>query len=401
MKRRLPASFLLALLASLSLAAHAQTFSVIHTFATQDGLIWPNAGMTLRGGLLFGTAYGGGSAGNGGVYQMKYNGSTWVFTPISDLSAGGAEPLARVVFGPDGHLYGTTFKGQNFQPGIVFNLTPPLSICKAAKCYWTEESRHVFPSFDGDGETLRDGDLIWDQQGNMYGTTAGGGTNGMGTVFQMPSPYWAEAPIYNFSGPDGNDPEDGVVTDNNRNFFGTTYFGGAHNDGTVFKLWYVPGVGWQELVLYSFTNGTDGAHPIAGVILDSSGNLYGATYQGGSANGGTVFELTPSGDTYTFKLLYSLPAANLNSGPSQSLSMDASGNLYGTTYRGGAFQMGSIFKLANTGDTWTYTSLHDFTGGADGALPQTQVTIDTDGTLYGTAYQGGSNNYGVVWMVKP
>ena len=171
--------------------------------------------------------------------------------------------------------------------------------------------------------------------------------------------------------------------------------------GTVFELTYVPGIGWTEQVLYNFQNAGDGALPFGGLILDSSGNLYGSTRNGGSGGGGTVFELSPSGDTWTFKLLYSFSGVGIPCGPVATLSMDSAGNLYGTTQCDGIYNNGSVFKLSNTENGWVHTSLHDFTGGTDGGDPVSNVSIDTDGTLYGTASGGGDHGYGVVWMIKP
>ena len=138
---------------------------------------------------------------------------------------------------------------------------------------------------------------------------------------------------------------------------------------------------------------------MAGVALDSSRNLYGVTREVEQGQGSAVFELSPSGNTWTFQLLYEFPVGW--GGSYGNLTLDAAGNLYGTTTSGGANLKGSVFKLTNTDNGWVYTSLHDFTGGSDGGFPSSNVTIDTDGTLYGTAEQGGSNNRGVVWMITP
>jgi hypothetical protein len=132
--------------------------------------------------------------------------------------------------------------------------------------------------------------------------------------------------------------------------------------------------------------------------MDSSGNLYGATRIGYPDTGPAVFELSPSGDTWTFKVLYGFPPDW--EGPHASLTLDAAGNVYGTTLRGGAFKMGNVFKLTNTANGWVYTSLHDFTGGEDGGYPVSNVSIDVDGTLYGTT-STGTAGAGNVWMIKP
>ena len=188
-----------------------------------------------------------------------------------------------------------------------------------------------------------------------------------GTVYELtPSGNgYTESVLYSFSGPDGASPYAGLVFDNKGNLFGTTYRGGSNDAGTVFELTYVPGVGWTEHVLYNFQNASDGEYPFGGLIFDSAGNLYGTTIDGGSGGGGTVFELSPSGDTWTFKLLYSFSGQG-DCGPGATLTMDGAGNLYGTTYCDGIYNNGSVFKLSNTQNGWVYTSLHDFTGGTDG-----------------------------------
>ena len=185
--------------------------------------------------------------------------------------------------------------------------------------------------------------------------------------------------------------------------------------GTVFELSYSPGSGWTETVLHSFQNGmtakyTDGFQPIGGLIMDADGNLYGTTWLGGSGLGGTVYELSPFANGWTFTVLYSFTFDEglTGCGPVAPLTMDTAGNLYGTTQCDGVFDEGSVFKLTKADNGWVYTSLHDFNDDDDGPYgPMSNVTIDTDGTLYGTATGGGIYNYlcgggcGVVWMIKP
>ena len=387
-------------------AARAQTFSVIHTFTGTaiDGR-YPGFGVTLRGGNLYGTTNGNGY-GDGTVFQMTRQGDNWVLVPLYIFSGpDGSGPYARVVFGPDGHLYGTA-GGGTLQNGVVFQLTPPLSICKTAGCYWKETVLHNFASGD-DGADPGYGDLIFDFDGNIYGVTSFGAAQG--TVFQLQQSgnTWTENILYSFGfPPDGGEPFGGLIFDQNGNLWGTTAVGGNFVQyGTVFELMKV-GAGWQELFPYSFRGANDGAYPIAGLISDSSCNFYGTTSAGGSAGGGTVFELTPSGNGWTLYILYSF--SGNNGGPFGPLTMDAAGNLYGITGGDGAYALGNVFKLTHTGNSWVYTSLHDFTGGADGEYPLGNVTIDTDGTLYGTAAAGGSVQgncapvgCGTVWMIKP
>jgi len=395
---------LIAVVASLSLAAHAQTYSVIYNFTGAGDGGYPYAGVTLRGGNLFGTTtYAG--VGNGTVYELMRSGSNWVNIPLSALAGGGNEPTARVVFGPDGKLYGTTAQGGNQGAGVIFNLTPWMTVCPSLNCSWRENLVHQFQGFPNDGIAPWYGDLIWDLQGNIYGTTGSGGANDTGTVFEL-SPSgngYTEQIIYSFPhNYDEGYPRASVIMDGSGNLFGTAT-GFTDNAGNVFELSYTPGVGWVESDLYKFQNGDDGGDPEGGLVMDGLGNLYGTTAWGGSGGGGTVFELSPAGNSWTFKVIYSLRGLfkNQNCGPRASLSIDAAGNLYGTTACDGANGYGSVFKLTNTQNGWAYTALRDFAADGKGANPFSNVTIDTDGTLYGTAQLGGSAGYGVVWMIKP
>jgi uncharacterized repeat protein (TIGR03803 family) len=252
--------------------------------------------------------------------------------------------------------------------------------------------------------------VVFDSASNLYGTTQfSSGDNYDGMVYElMPSDGgWKETAVYNFrAGAGGAQPYAGVIFDNAGNLYGTTLGDGSYNCGVVFQL-TPSGSGWTENILYSFNpSDGDGCLPTAGVIFDQSGNLYGATLEGGSGGGGTVFELTPSNGSWTYNVLYSF---NGSCGPSASLVMDGKGNLYGTTVCDGSYGYGNVFKLTPSGSSWAYTSLYDFTGGSDGARPSSNVVFDTAGNLYGTTSEGGYLNYcatggsgcGVVWEITP
>ncbi len=398
-----------------SLVSYAQTFSVIHAFTGGADGRFPNAGVTIRGNSLFGTTSTSGDFDDpsyGVVYQVYQSGSQWITTPISQFTDfnGPRTPEARVMFGPDGHLYSTTSSDGHSGDGTVFLLTPPLSACKTAKCSsgsWAQTVLHTFVY--PDGYNPGSADIAFDPQANLYGTTLyGGGSNGDGTVYELQrsGSTWTESILYIFKGQsDGRTPAGGVIRDNNGNLFGTTVGGGMFDLGTVWELTNVPGVGWVETILYKFQNALDGISPWAGLVMDQSGNLYGGTSTGGTEEGGTIFELSPAGNTWTYNVLYNLPGS---CGPQASLTIDTAGSLYGTTPCGGAAGKGNVFKLTKTGNGWQYTSLYDFTGGADGELPMSNVSIDTAGTLYGTTSYGGSfegicggQGCGVVWMIRP
>jgi len=383
-----------------SSAAQAQTYTVIHEFSGYDGAI-PTAGVTVKAGNLWGTTSAGGGGSGGTVYELL-PGAPWRLVTIVDFADA---PEARVIFGSDGHPY-TTMSGSGSGYGLVVNLLPPITICKTANCFWRLNELHSFTDSSSDGAKPGYGDLIWDQQGNIYGTTTVAGSAGVGTVYELmppvpPSKIWTEKVIWNFNGHDGLHPQNGVIFDGNGNLLGTAKEGGANAFGSIFKL-TPSGNTWTETNVYDFQGGSDGQYPIAGLMIDSSGNLYGATSDGGSGGGGTVFELSPSGNTYIFKLLYSFSGqSGKNCGPWGTPSMSA-GNLYGTTYCDGPNNLGSIFKLTSTPNGWVYTSLHDFPQfSGDGDLPISNVTFDASGNMYGTASRNTLNAGGVVWEITP
>jgi len=389
-------------------AAQAQTYQVIHNFTGAGDGVNPRAGLTKdAAGNLYGTTRDGGKYGLGVVFKLAHKSSGWVLTPLYSFAGGndGANPDAKVIFGPDGSLYGTTAIGGGGGCGgdgcgTVFKLTIPATACKSALCGWTETVIYRFMG-GSDGQGPAYSDLIFDQAGILYGTTRFGGLAGGGTVYQLtPSGGgWMENVIHSFAGsPDGYSPNSGVILDGAGNLYGTTYYGGTDGVGTVYQL-TPSGSGWAENIVHDFPgSGEDGVVPACGLIFDPLGNLYGATPAGGSGGGGTVFELTPSGGNWTFSVLYNF---NAGTGPYASLIMDATGNLYGTTFTVGAYGYGSVFKLTFAGDGWTYTDLYDFTGGNDGASPESTPVFDVAGNLYGTTSGGGAYGSGAVFEITP
>jgi uncharacterized repeat protein (TIGR03803 family) len=396
-------------------SAHAQTFSVLHNFSGGLDGATPYAGLTMdRAGNFYGTTYAGGSRHLGTVYRLERSGSGWVADGLYSFIGGvsdGLEPQARVVFGPDGSLYGTASAGGpggycgEVGCGMVFQLRPPVTFCHSVSCPWTETILHFFgPLSDGYSPS---GELVFDEAGNLYGTTELGGVAGIVYELTLSGNTWIETIIHDFSSDDGYEPYGGLLSDNAGTLYGTTQTGGLYYAGTVFRL-ARSGSGWTESLPHIFQLASDGGYPTAGLVFDQAGNLYGGTTYGGRNGAGVVFELSPAGSSWTYSVLYTFTGGDgcpydeyIGSGPWAALAMDAAGNLYGTTRCDGANRMGNIFKLTLSGGGWTYTSLHDFTGGDDGAYPISSVIVDASGNLYGTASAGGSQGHGVVWEVTP
>lgn len=404
----LSVALVLVLTIALAQPARAQTYQVLYSFTGgQDGA-YPEAGLTMDGGgNLYGTAYQGGSMNRGTVYKLARRGTGWALSPLYNFTGqtDGGAPIAGVVFGPNGSLYGTTeFAGHNCGEGcgVVFNLRPPTSICKSFLCLWTET---VIYGFHGgsDGANPGFGNLTFDQAGHIYGTTYFGGSHAGGVVYELTSSNgsWTESPIYTFTGgSDGENPYSNVIFDAAGNLYGTT-FGGANGYGTVFKL-SPNGSGWTEDTLYAFQSSNNGGgNPYGGVVFDAAGNLYGATSNGGTGGGGTAYELMSSNGGWNFDLLYSFTSTGYLPGSFGSLTKDSAGNFYGTTVKDGTNGVGSVFKLTPSNGGWTETDLHDFAGGSGGEIPYGSVLIDASGNLYGTASAGGANSYGVIWEITP
>ena len=259
----------------------------------------------------------------------------------------------------------------------------------------------VLHSFTGgsDGATPNGG-VIEDASGAIYGTTTAGGISGAGTVFREMA--GDEKILYGFSGgADGADPQAGLVMDVAGNLYGTTYAGGAAGNGTVFEL--VRPVGrkgaWTEKILYSFGAGTDGAAPVARVTLDASGNLYGTTSSGGAYGYGTVFQLKP-GSAWTENILHSFQNADDGATPYAGLVSDAAGNLYGAATDGGTNGGGTVFELTPSGGSWNFSVLASQPGwGISGTFRD--LVLDDSGNIYGTTHCDGANSAGTIYELSP
>ncbi len=355
----------------------------------------PYAGLVMdAAGNLYGTTYQGGSAGDGTVFELTAASaySTEIVLYSFTGSPDGALPYAGLVMDAAGNLYGTTYEGGSSGYGTVFELT-------AASAYSTEIVLYSFTGFP-DGAFPYAG-LVMDAAGNLYGTTYQGGSAGDGSVFELTaaSAYSTEIVLYSFTGsPDGTSPYAGLVMDAASNLYGTTYQGGSAGDGTVFELTAASAYS-TEIVLHSFTGSPDGALPYAGLVMDAASNLYGTTYQGGSTGNGTVFELTAASAYSTESVLHSFAGSSDGALPYAGLVLDAARNLYGTTYQGGSAGYGTVFELTSASAYSTESVLHSFTGSPDGALPYAGLVMDAAGNLYGTTHIGGSNGDGTAFEV--
>jgi uncharacterized repeat protein (TIGR03803 family) len=373
--------------------AQTQTFSVIHNFSGGKDGANPLSGFLFAGENLFGTASSGGSSGLGVVFWMKTSG---VETVLHEFKGGadGANPEGRLT-SSDGILYGTTNAGGAHGAGTVYAVT-------------VKGKETILYSFTGKADGAKPvAGLTLDKAGNLYGTTTAGGTSGNGTVFELVAPTvaggtWTEKVLYSFgTGTDGSDPVAGVTFDGSGNLYGTTSAGGTYSYGTVFEL--TPSTpSWKETILHQFELQDDGGVPYAGLTL-SGKNLFGASTDGGAGGangGGTIFELTPtSAGGWRFAVIYSLSGWGI-SGPFRNLLME-SGKIYGTTHCDGANDAGTVYELTNSGGTWTYKSLYVFSGGSDGLYLFSNLVSDSEGNLYGTTNGGGASGYGVAFKVTP
>src|SRR5215469_10672386 len=300
-----------------------------------------------------------------------------------------------IIFDAAGNVYANLVE-YDYSTGVVYQLTPN------PDGSWTMNDLYQFTG-GADGGSPQ-GAPTFDASGNLYGTTVSlfGGI-GANVVFKLapnPDGTWTESVLYTFSGgADGGSPLSGVILDAAGNLYGTTSGGGASGAGTVFKLAPNPDGTWTESVLYSFSGGSDGGNPNAGLIFDTAGNLYGATPTGG-AGAGVVFKLTPNPDgIWTENVLFTFAHARDGADPEGGLTFDAVGNLYGTTRTGGSSN-GTVFQLRQNPDhSWTEHVLYRFTGGSDGCFPQSGVTTDSFGNLYGTTQNCGLGS-GVAFQLK-
>jgi uncharacterized repeat protein (TIGR03803 family) len=382
----------------------ADNEKVLYTFCSAFGCSdgsWPHAGVIFgAGGHLYGTTENGGTYDAGTVFELTLGtDGKWTEKVLHSFNVSdGNWPLAGLIWDGRGNLYSTTYAGPG--GGTVFELTP------STDGKWTEKVLHVF----GNNGSLPVAGVILDPMGNLYGTTTVS-AGGYGNVYELTrdaNGKWTDKVLHAFrNGKDGHYPDAGVIWDGSGSLYGTTATGGIYGYGTVFEL--SPGTNgtWTEKVLHSFNkNGKDGYESEASLTLDGSGNLYGTTVYGGTCDLGTVFELSPgTNGKWVEKVLHSFGATSSDGQrPYEALIFDSTGNLYGTTFAGGTSKGGAVFKLTRgTNGRWTEKVVHEFscsdTGGCE---PIGGLILDGKGNLYGATFSGScQNGCGTVFEITP
>jgi len=398
----------------LSPGAWAQSkYRTLHKFGSKDAAgVRPNELIFDQAGNLYGTTVS-------SVFKLTPNtDGSWMESVLYSFTncIDGCGVDAGVIFDAKGNLYGTTAAGGANGVGTVFELSPN------ADGSWQESVLYSFGGTNGDGNYPYT-DLTFDQAGNLYGTTSEGGEYDGGTVFELTpnaDGSWKEALLHAFKRPTpalAAYPND-VIFDQKGNLYGTTLWGGVYNDGVVFKLMPNADGSWTEKVLHNF-NVKGGGNPISGLIFDHAGNLYGVALTGGDnlssceSGCGVVFELVLQADgSWREKVLHSFCSlANCRDGGAglgtpeggtgPALIFDQAGNLYSTTVHGGAYGWGTLFKLTpNSKGGWNDAVLHTF---ADhpGAEPFAPLISDPAGNLYGTTEGNGTTTFGSVFEITP
>lgn len=386
----------------LATTAWASTTKLVYSFAGNgDGEYTDTELVMDSAGNFYGTSVQGGMFGGGTVFQVTPAG---VHTVLYDFTGGadGGEPYKGVTLDAQGNLYGTAVTGGGGSCeggcGVVFKLTNSGGT-------WTQSVIHTFTGSDGSGPGSP---VAIDKHGNVYGTTPTGGANGVGVVYQLRSDAtgnWKLRVIHTFTG--GSDGSGGsasrLLIDAAGNLYGVCTVGGVNGFGTVFEMHPNQGK-WLFTTLYAFKDSPDAALPYGGLIFDKQGNLYGTTYYAGVNDLGTVYKLTHTNGTWTESVLYSFKGGADGASPISSLVADAAGNLYGTTSEGGAAACGCgvIFKMSRgaTGK-WTETVAYRFPGTPNPGFAYNGMVSDSAGNFYGATVHGGSGNDGAIYKFTP
>jgi len=385
----------------------ASNYKVLYRFTGGADGSTPSGVVFDAAGNLYGTTYSGGAYGWGSVFQLTPNpDGTWtqrVLYSFQNTMDDGRNPNAGLVFDAAGNLYGTitcVACGSNDQGG-AFVLTPN------PDGTWTESTIAFFDWYWSGAPPHA---MIFDAAGNIYGTTSEG-IDIAGSVYELkagtaasvslPS-YWQLDVLHRFNWNDGSEPLATLVFDASGNLYGTTSHGGRRGGGNVFRVTPEPGGSWKETAIHNFSGGKDGGLSTASLIFDAAGNLYGTASVGGTYGYGVAFKLTPGPlGGWKERVLHSFKGGQNGASPNSGLVFDTAGNLYGTASAGGLYGYGVVFKLTPGAlGGWKERVLHSFEG-HPGQNPVSVLVLDSAGNLYGTTKGDGKKTFGSVFEITP
>lgn len=363
---------------------YAGNYTVLHSFNWTAGANWLDGAYPMAdlvqdaSGNLYGTTSGGGPDGRGTVFKIDHAGEETIFHYFTDLAY---YPRAGLVLDASGNLYGTTW-GFDGSPSTIFKIDPAGN---------ETDYRNTADGYDSD--------LVLDSSGNLYGTNEYGGSYGWGSVFRIdPAGNQTVLHSFNFDGIDGFEPHSGVIFDASGNLYGTTSNGGSSKypgAGIVFKI----DPAGNETILHRFNGPDDGMWPTAGLVRDAAGNLYGTTLAGGSASYGTVFKIDSAGNE---TILHNFTGGDEGGAPIARLILDPSGNLYGTTYLGGSADLGTVFKISFPVAFLSFNAKLDTTSGyPPGFQLQGFFTPGTNAPAIDPATQGMTLSVGTYTAAVP
>ena len=391
----------------LSLAtATAATTNVIFSFNGDQGEYADTDLETDSAGNIYGTTVLGGDFGSGTVFQLSPTTNGWMHTVLYSFTGGadGGEPYKGVTLDSAGNLYGTAVTGGSGSCeggcGVVYKLTKTNS-----GGTWTQTVIHAFTGGD-DGSGPGSRVTVDGSSGNVYGMTPTGGAYGLGTIYkihQLQGETWALRVIHAFTGgADGATGSAGRMILRKGHLYGAATSGGTYGSGVVFEL-TPSGVGeWDFRTIYSFKGQPDGSFPYGALLFDSLGNIYGTTYYGGANDIGAVYKLSPRAiGEWNENVLYSFQGGADGNSPISNLIFGGAGNLYGTTSEGG-LGSGTIFKLTPAANgVWTESVAHRFRGPPDGAFAYNGMVADGAGSFYGATVHGGVADDGAIYVFRP
>jgi uncharacterized repeat protein (TIGR03803 family) len=390
-------------------ARAASTTQVIYSFTGGAGGEYTDTELVIdSAGNLYGTSVQGGQFSSGTVFRLAPSTTGWIHSVLYSFAGGadGGEPYKGVTLDSKGNVYGTAGVGGLYVGpcvdtgcGVVFKLTNSGGTWKY----------RVIHSFTGGNDGYGPGaGVTVDSHGNIYGMTPTGGANGLGIVYQLQpgaNGNWTEKVIHTFTGgADGLGGSAGrLLLDAAGNIYGVCTTGGANGAGVLFKLTPTPAGEWNLIALYAFKGTPDSGFPYGTVVPDANGNLYGTTYYAGANNLGSIYRLSRHNGVWIETGLYSFKGGTDGSGPISTIVADAAGNLYGTTSEGGAAcSCGTIFKLTLSGTGLAYSVVYRFKGPPDGAFVYNGMVADSAGTtLYGATVHGGTSNDGTIYQFTP